>query len=190
MEMSEGGPEVAGEQYIDSGAGQPLGSVGMTGSQAKPGSMVEQTQEEQEQEEVEEIDSRPQMPVAPRLFVIFGDGSGYEYFRKDQLSYYTRQRERDGSLTLSSFLVHNKNPSEHITYFRPIQSYAQIEEELSVLKDIQIPHNLLEKPEVYRRLLEPSANKYGYRTIIKNKDYDHFKRQAFQSDVDRFDNWN
>lgn len=144
-----------------------------------------------------------QLPVAPRLFWIKTDGTGSEFFTKDRMLEETGRFESDVIIVKSTDLI-GQNPVFMHSYFKPLKSGEEIDEELSVIADLQshqisdcknpddlaIPKNVCEYKQVFRELVEkPKSSVYLYKNYMQHKDFDHFKLSAFQDDLARYKKW-
>jgi hypothetical protein len=143
------------------------------------------------------------LPVAPRIFKINIDGSASEYLSKDRMTDETNKFTSETVIVKSTELL-GQNPVLMHSYFKELKSSELIDEEFSVVAEIQsrkledcklpdefaIPKNVEEYPLIFRPIIEqPKCKIYLYKNYIQHKDYDHFKSSAFYDDMERYKKW-
>lgn len=77
-----------------------------------------------------------QLPVAPRVFWIKVDGNGSEFFSKDRMISETGRFTHDVVIVKSTELL-GQNPVLMHSYFKPLKSGDEIDEEFSVIAELQ-----------------------------------------------------
>lgn len=82
------------------------------------------------------------MPVAPRIFWINTDGTGSEFFTKDRMQAESGRFGSDVEIVKSTEFI-GQNPVLMHSYFLKLKSGEEIDEEFSVIADLQ-SRNLVE----------------------------------------------
>ena len=106
----------------------------------------------------------------------------------DILDYYHRTKKHEDIKIIKSVQVYNQNPASMISFFTPKKSYEMIEEDVSAVKDLDIPKNVESYTNVFRAMIERD-NRVTYKNLIEHKEFDYFKRTAFHEDQERFAEW-
>jgi hypothetical protein len=143
------------------------------------------------------------LPNPPRIFCIKNNGVGSEFFTKERMHEETRRFSNDVIMVKSTELL-GQNPVSMHSYFKPLKSNEEIDEEFSVvaqiqemkisecktIDDIAIPKNVEEYKQVFRELVDlPKTKIYLYKNYMQHKDFDHFKTLAFTDDLARYKKW-
>src|SRR5262249_55197187 len=76
------------------------------------------------------------LPNPPRIFNINSDGTGSEFFTKDRMQEETG-RFRHDVIIVKSTVVLGQNPVYMHSYFKPLKTNEEIDEEFSVVADLQ-----------------------------------------------------
>ena len=77
-----------------------------------------------------------QLPVPPRIFWIKVDGNGSEFFSKDRMVSETGRFTHDVIIVKSTELL-GQNPVLMHSYFKPLKSGEEIDEEFSIIAELQ-----------------------------------------------------
>ena len=84
----------------------------------------------------------PQPVLDPRMFVINPDGSGSEFMKASDLENLFREKLKQGVVRVRNEVKLGSADCEMLSYFTPVQSFDEIEEMNSALKNAPLPKDI------------------------------------------------
>lgn len=125
--------------------------------------------------------------IAPRLFVVNNDDTGFELLNKEQLVNYFRIKEKDKNCQkLMDDKVNGIANAQSISFLTKVVPWAQRK---PIFIKVHIPKNIDILPQTMKKAEEPEFQSFLLRNLIFYPEFDQENREIFKKDLEKYDMW-